>query len=698
MNNVIRYSSWLIFVISMIIILGAIYPYFFGSGVTIYNDPAGSTLNPRDIPSYYRLSFPPLYDWVKSIPAGYKTMIYPGKIPYSTTSSKHPAVYGNYYNHPPLLEFANYLWIDAYGHRSVRNRRLTDEYAKILGLLNIRDIIVVPESEPMWGIMPNDRRENIIETLNEQKGLIHYYPSENLHHYHNPLAIPLIYAPSSAAMVVGGLGTLLQAAILGIDFSKWALFFSSQIEDGGMDILRKVDTIVLSGKNIDDLILNLIDKRYQIDLWNYAVFSSQGLPTDQRSYDYHLKRKVENEWIRYFSSYWTSYLGDLAKSKKGLIRAVGSNKDKPLNIRVKISKDGLHEIWIRAGVGHGIWGSNGLEEVGEFSVHLDGVLLKYINTKMEGTVGLKWIRLSSIYMSKGEHDVWIENRRGVNSLDKLIIIPAEEIQILRQKAIDIMKGKRWVFLYEGEKDFIGNSQDWKVEFAGGSASEGCVYRTYIKDALLVKQINLPADMNLRFAFRVSSHRDLEDKIEFSIDGKKVPLSLEKRGGTGALLKWIEAGPVMMKEGDHEIVFHKMGEGKLDLDLVVIYSDIENAIGGIFQTKNRESPLSWTMVSSTKYILKQKMPRYKFIIFNQNFHPEWKIFGDNKTIPSYQVNGWANGFLIDNEVSNEELNIIFDMQKYTSLGFYISTIFLVMVTGYLFFSSRFIKSIISRWRR
>ena len=410
-------------------------PFFTGKGITIDKDPAGSALKPKEIPEEYGL----LYDRVARGDKGYKTLLFPGKIPFSTTSADHPSVYGNYYNQPPLLQFSRYLWVSANGHRGLMGRSANGNLGKFLGLLNIRNIAVAPASEPMWGIIPNEGRDNIIAAMDKGRGISKDYAGSpgGLRLYKNEETLPLIYGAANAAYVAGGLDTFLRADVLDVVFRDWVFFFASQSQGSGIEALEASDAIVLNNRGIQDIVMSAVDAKYRIDAWDGAAFASSGVPADQRPYDSYKNRPAAEGWLRLFYPYWTSFLGEFAESKKGLVQAEGVGPDKPLRLSFKAPKDGRYEIWVRAGVNTGAaTGDAGLP------VYLDNALHDFLNTGAGEGTALRWLRLQDAVLNQGEHGITVFNRGAATALDQFAVVPFDEMQRQRTRITQIASKKR----------------------------------------------------------------------------------------------------------------------------------------------------------------------------------------------------------------------------------------------------------------
>lgn len=650
-------------------------PFFTGKGITIDKDPAGSALKPKEIPEEYGL----LYDRVAGGDKGYKTLLFPGKFPFSTTSADHPSVYGNYYNQPPLLAFSKYLWVSANGHKGLMGKGANDNLGKFLGLLNIRSIAVAPASEPMWGIIPNEGRDNIIAAMDKGRGFSKDYEGSagGLRLYRNEEALPLIYGAINAAYVAGGLDTFLKADAMDVVFRDWAFFFASQLQGSGIEALEASDAVLLNNRGIQDIVLSLVDAKYRIDAWDGAAYASSGVPADQRPYDSYKNRPASEGWLRLFYPYWTSFLGEFAESKKGLVQAEGVGPDRPLRLSFNAPKDGRYEIWVRAGVNMGA----ATEDAG-LPVYLDNVLLDFLKTGGAGGTALRWQRLQDAVLTQGEHGITVFNRGAATALDQFAAVPFDDMQRLRARITQIASKKRILLLSAAGAG--SGLTDWERDASPDGLE---VLKSYKQFAALETQLDIPFDAKWRLAFRASAMLAQNSGVILVIDGMRINLSEGvRRGSDGKALDWIETEPIELPAGRHSAVLYKAGRGALKVGMVAA-TNSKGPVKEFFKTDG-VNLLGWRKRSPTDYAVDAGPGGGRFVVFNNNFHPEWKLLYGEKSLRTYPVNGWANGFILEEAPGNKEMSISFAMQEYAQKGFYFSTALLLATAGFVLITAVF----------
>lgn len=651
-------------------------PFFTGKGITIDKDPAGSALKPMEIPEEYSL----LYNKVAGGDKGYKTLLFPGKIPFSTTSADHPAVYGNYYNQPPLLAFSRYFWVSANGHRGLMGRSANENLGKFLGLLNIGNIAVAPASEPMWGIIPNEGRDNIVAAMDKGRGISKDYAGSagGLRLYKNAQTLPLVYGAANAAYVAGGLDTFLRADAMDVVFRDWAFFFASQLQGSGIEALEASDAVVLNNRGIQDIVLSAVDAKYRIDAWDGAAYASSGVPADQRPYDSYKNRPAAEGWLRLFYPYWTSFLGEFAESKKGLVQAEGVGPDKPLSLSFIAPKDGRYEIWVRAGVNMGA----ATVDAG-LPVYLDNALLDFLDTGAGGGAALRWQRLQDAVLNQGEHGITVFNRGAAVALDQFAAAPFDEMQRLRARITEIASKKKVLILSAAGAGSAGLS-DWKREASPDGLE---VLKSYKQFAALETQVEIPFDGKWSFAFRVSAMPPQNSGVVLAIDGMRIDLSEGLRRGYDAnALYWIETEPVALSAGRHRAVLYKAGRGALNVGMVAA-TNSKGPVREFFKTDGN-NPLNWRKRSLTGYTVDAGPGGNRFVVFNNNFHSGWKLSYGEKSLRPHPVNGWANGFILEGAPDNKEMSISFAMQEYAQKGFYLSTALLFATAGFVLITAVF----------
>jgi hypothetical protein len=678
--------------IFIFLILGATYPFFFG-GSALRKDKAGSVLVPR--PILKEMAF--LYKWVDLQPKDYKMLLYPGAGPYQITSNHHPGLGALYYTFPPLKDLAKYFWMNPYGHSSVVNRKLTNKFKNFLELLNIKYAVLYPDYEYMWGAIPGAGSQGAVDALFQSQGNFKKINSPaNLIIYENSNTLPFIYPVSSLDLVVGGRSVFLPLLLFDFDFSDHALLFNSQLKEKSLEFWHDLDSVIFYGRDLGDLALSTLGDKYKIDLWDYAKFSEVRVPTEQRAYDTWYPQ--DKDWIRYYSPYWLDSEGELQENK-GPTLIQGGDSSATLYLDWEVLQDDLYEIWVRVGVGHDIWQT---KDMGEVSFRLDYVLLGYLTTRIKNITGLKWIKIGEIYLKKGMHNLWIKNQLGINSLDQLAVVPKDVLVTHSNRMNYLLSQKNLIFMFEGERNFVSRGRSkWYIKFCGGEASQGFTLATqdnYAATSLINEAEDkncsiwqLPQDGEYRIKLRILNRYDTTH-ISVIVDGDNVySFNLKPKWE----FVWLETKPLFLKKGAHNLSIEKRGNGLFELDLALIYNKWDG-LNSFFEDnpENKSETLSWNMHSPTDIEIKLNNKEKKFIIFNTNYNPYWRLLrtGDNSYTDSIITNSWANGFFLK-DFNNKKIKLTFDLQKYCDMGQRISVLIFsgtVAFVSIYFLSQYFIR--------
>ncbi|MBI5050233.1 MAG: hypothetical protein HZC11_04995 [Nitrospirae bacterium] len=424
------------------VVLATILPFFIGNR-SIYNDPAGSSLNPKPIPESHKV----VQNWIAKQPAGYKTLLFPSKSAIAFTSQRHPALYGAIYIQEPFGMLERFLWLKEYERDTALSRGEIQGFGPILAKLNISNIVVLPEEDYFWQITPGGiGRKELLRLLDRQKGLNKENLTDDVTIYKVKAPMQLISMPQKSAVIIGGLSAYLPIGRF-TNIAEWSLLFLSQIKKDKSELLDKIDNIVFYRKDNSDLFADIIDDKYKVNFWQYAG-NPMGITTTARSHN--TWDGAERMWIRYFTPYFATRWGEIPEGGGGLVQAGNPTHDEPLKFSVDISDSGLHEVWIRMGVGDTKWVD---KNCGEVAVSIDYALFKYING-CEFVPGLKWLRLGETNLGKGEHIFTIINRSGINALDQIVIIPQSVADDTRRMAEKALSRKNIVYFWEPDKDFV----------------------------------------------------------------------------------------------------------------------------------------------------------------------------------------------------------------------------------------------------
>ena len=658
----IKYPGAFTAVIFLFLCIGAVFPALFGAN-SFSKDKAGSILSPRPIPE--DMSF--LYDWVKVLPKDYKMLLYPGASPFQITDNRHPGLGALYYTFSPAKDLLMYFWLNAYNRSGAVKRGLINRSAEMLRVMNIRHVVLYPEYEYMWGVIPGDgSQEKALSACKGQQGLRRLSSSEGLALYEVDAPMPLLYGVSKIDYAVGGRSIFLPLFLLDFDFTQRALLFNSQLKNKFMEIGERIDSVVFYGKDTDDLAFSALEDRYKISLWNYARFSSGATPTDQQPYN--IWNADDKGWVKYYAPYWLIAEGEIQEgSHPGLVKAGFENADMFLNFDVP--EDETYEVWVRMGVGHDIWGPAGVNEI---SLHLDYLLLGYVNAERKNCTGLKWLKIGQADLTAGTHSLWIRNRCGINAIDKVAVVPVSALKKHYDKILSILKTKKIIFLFEAERNFVPDIQsDWKIEFYNGSVSQGYALATKQQNAAIrleekgraqgVTLLKIPHAGRFNMKLRLRSQGRM--RLTIKVDGKKVNSTYVPAYNE---FSWFELPAVFLSEGEHDLAIEKQGNGLFTLDCVVVSSQDSKGRTGFLkkQTGSARNDFSWKEEKITEFRVRPGRDT-RLLVFNTNYNPDWSLRGSGGiSVQPLPVNSWANGFLLKEKMSGDkELTLLFKLQEY-----------------------------------
>jgi len=676
-ERVLEVITLLLFIL---IFLFAVTPTFIGSH-RFSKDNAGSVLKPKAMPE--EMSF--LYEWVKKVPNDYKILLYPGTSPFQITSLRHPGLGALYYTFSPLKDLALYFWMNPYGRQSVVKRNLTADFNKMLELLNIRYVVLYPTYEYMWGVIPGDSSQENADNIFRHNQFSKVNSPPELIIYENQNAKPLISSVSRLDLIVGGRNVYLPLLLLNYDFNDRCLLFNSQLREKALTLWKDLDCVIFYGKDLYDLMLSTLDDRYKIDLWHYARFSNNKPSTEQRPYN--TWDKKDKDWIRYYSPYWINNDGEIQEGHNlGLVQA--GTIAAGLYIEFEIPSDGIYEIWVRAGVGHDMWL---LGDGGEASLYVDYVLQGSLNTYKGNVTGLKWVKLAAIYLKEGRHIIWLSNRRGINSLDQLAVIPEDSLSRHNERLCSLLKDKKLMFIFEGERNFSSEKgSSWNIgSYDNGRASQGYALSTqdeYAGIALINNadgyfKFETPYDNEYRIRMRVLN-TGADSYISLSVDGREIFVS---KVPARQDFVWLESKPAFLEKGAHSINIRKKGRGLFALDLVMVLDSNLDPLS-LFKEygDNGNNNIPWSIIDASKLEVYPNKDT-KLILFNTNYDPSWHAKAANTAIESVIVNSWCNGFILGSNNKGKVL-LDFKLQRFAKLGF---RLFIMLLLIFVFLTLTFI---------
>ncbi len=125
-----------------------------------------------------------------------------------------------------------------------------------------------------------------------------------------------------------------------------------------------------------------------------------------------------------------------------------------------------------------------------------------------------------------------------------------------------------------------------------------------------------------------------------------------------------------------------------LSYVTMDQDVSVNLSGIESLKLDQPLLTYTKVDPTFYKIKiRNANRHFLIIFNETYHPEWKLFINSDEVGKhFKINGYSNAFLVDKN-GDYEMELKYDPQKYIAMGIKLSVFGYAIMLPLLLITSR-----------
>jgi len=97
-------------------------------------------------------------------------------------------------------------------------------------------------------------------------------------------------------------------------------------------------------------------------------------------------------------------------------------------------------------------------------------------------------------------------------------------------------------------------------------------------------------------------------------------------------------------------------------------------------------IDWQKLSASHYKVQFSLDQPGWLVFLENYNPGWQLKIGQDKITSQLLNGYANGFYID-QTGTLEADLLYIPQRYYTIGLIISSLTLLAGLFYLFFSKR-----------
>lgn len=315
-----------------------------------------------------------------------------------------------------------------YARRRLANDIVTDDFLKIFGLFNYK-YIVIPSyaSERIRGFF-----------LNQQGGQVVFNESDSVV-TENSYFTEEFFSPQNYAVVIDGLEAFPSLCkIDSFELNKTGLVFANSEDTASMFIGNSFDSskavILANQSSLFDAVVLTLDSNNLILAKEFAVPSMN----------------LTQYWIS--STFWRD-LGKLVLGRETLTTHGKSKADIPFGV----TSSGEHEIWIRLAFA---------PDRGKVSLYVDDDLVEEIVPEANYWIGLKWIRVSSLFLNSGNHVLTLKNDgNGYNDIDAICVASESMLQTKLDTLIDTLQSfsGRLVYLFQPEEFFeSASSSGWMM--------------------------------------------------------------------------------------------------------------------------------------------------------------------------------------------------------------------------------------------
>lgn len=583
----------------------------------------GGTFEAKQIPEQYKI----IKEFIQNQPANsFRTYWYPMRGRYAFFSQEYPIISAYY-----LIGNIGYFLAET---RNPEVFKQTNYISKIFGLLNIKYCFLPIENELLFC-----GRNSYLEVLSHQVGLKRIKIEGDVDVFENQYFLPRFFAADKSTLIVGGLKALaLLTSLEGLDFSRCAMFFADQIKDSFPDLLEHVRTVVFYGRDVNDLALSSLGKKYRFELTRHV---SQLIDDD-----------VPGRWIKTSKLFYLvqSYDGAIVQNPNGIIyrhrMSKPSKLSTPISIDIKIGN--TYEIWLRAFKG---------TDTGKLSVEIfkkSGILNFNKETLFEIDLkdrrdSFRWIKIATVYLDKGRHYFQIVHDGSyAGMVDQFVVVSKEVMETSRQNIRMNLRGKDIIL----------------IENPSGSAIS----------------IPVPVEGEYRLAANIDTY-NFSGKLILKLNGKNIELKNLNRKNNNF---WVDGDTaVNLKEGKVDITMAQEGLGRIKLKTVMLYRTIIpiSSVSELFKG-GKAAFVAWNMINPTKYKVKLKTEWPAYLIFSEGFDRNWRL-NLKKPVSSVCAYGVINSFFIPqgNEI---EAILEFTPQRYMYMGLWVSVIGIVFISFYLLY--------------
>ncbi|MEM3871148.1 MAG: hypothetical protein QXE05_01090 [Nitrososphaeria archaeon] len=525
--------------------------------------------------------------------------------------------------------------------------------SEILATLGVKYIIMRNDAEGWWWRNFGWSREKLSYIIKNQIGLKLVKRIGMIDIYENELyeSHQKFFITNGAMLISGGLSSFISMTYLPNKcMLKNPLVLMEQIPSDNVYLWANyADKIFIKDGNFLDLVFGFVPKKYVIDLSKYATRSDKMLG-----------------WAKLYDSYYfwlNPYYLDSAKE------VAVTSTDIPLNVKFLSEKPGKYELYIKSFFNPKL----------SLVIEIDGIKIGEINSSMFDTLGYSWIKVNSIYLTSGIHEISICNNNKINGeilVSQLAIVPEEIMEKATLNAVNMSIDKNIMYVFEAEMVRWDLSESWVLNGSFGlNASRGLALSSKISSSLLFKIFTLKPDI---YEISVRAKAIQPSKVGFLIDDSNIyELSLNESDD----FLWFETAKIYLSSGQH--ILSLVTDGNISIDLLVLKSACYQ------EDTSSHYEIPYFKISPTKYVINVKDLKSQndlFLIFREPYSNVWEVSVNGREINSIPAYSGFNSFIINDVEGIKEKQIIIEYrnQFYFEAGLYIYLItFLTVVIFYVY---------------
>jgi len=430
--------------ISVLIISGVVLPWI------VYSTyPASGSMNGQYTPTEVPSEYADANKWLKDRSGYYRVWWLPYRLEIFLSPKWARTGFAGF---PETTSPQPYIWPTGFmAHIYLQDLMMnrTQNLGKILSVAGVKYVILHKDLAGSQWFFPNgDEDTRALNNLLKQKDLELVYNQGFIYIFRNKESSPFMYVPSKVAIIVGGLDILAYLLQLDdFDPTGYAFVFAQQVSASQLKQLLSISSLIVMDytDRTVDLSLHLQQDEF-INLNSYA-----GGPNDGKLWskggrtfmgNYYESEKTGKNYIQENSFYYTGLVG-------------ASVEGATLTITRNVEEVGNYDVWIRAlksPVG------------GEIALYVDGVCAGSISTN-DSYFHFQWMNVSGINLTKGSHEFKLENTRGENNVDVLMVITSQKMKSLQDETKSAVHGKDVIIVqpYSEADGKSGKMYSWNVD-------------------------------------------------------------------------------------------------------------------------------------------------------------------------------------------------------------------------------------------